>query len=77
MGSRHLPLHFEVYFHGESLVAGDLDTHDWLCSALAQLSRALVLSVAYRQPPEVSPLATVPFPCVFEHFHSIFMLIRA
>ena len=48
----------EVYFHGESLVAGDLDTHDWLCSALAQLSRALVLSVAYRQPPEVSPPAS-------------------
>eukprot|EP00435_Cladocopium_sp_Y103_P056427 s786_g19.t1 len=42
-----------VFFHGESYVAGDLDTHDWICSALAQLSRTMVLSVAYRQPPEV------------------------
>lgn len=42
-----------VFFHGESYVAGDLDTHDWICSALAQLSNAMVLSVAYRQPPEV------------------------
>eukprot|EP00913_Durusdinium_trenchii_P031153 g29171.t1 len=42
-----------VYFHGESYVAGTLDTHDWLCSALAQLSQAAVLSVEYRRPPEV------------------------
>jgi len=42
-----------VFFHGESYVAGDLETHDWICSALAQLSNAMVLSVAYRQPPEV------------------------
>ena len=46
----------EVFFHGESYVAGDLDTHDWICSALAQLSNAMVLSVGYRQPPEVSRL---------------------
>ena len=37
-------------------MAGDLDTHDWICSALAQLSSAMVLSVAYRQPPEVPQL---------------------
>ena len=43
----------EVFFHGESYVTGDLDTHDWLCSALASLSRSSVVSVAYRQPPEV------------------------
>ena len=42
----------KVYFHGESYVAGTLDTHDWLCSALAQLSQAAVLSVEYRRPPE-------------------------
>ncbi|CAE7711048.1 lipI, partial [Symbiodinium pilosum] len=42
-----------VFFHGESYVAGDLDTHGWMCESLAVLSRAAVVSVAYRQPPEV------------------------
>ncbi|CAE7857697.1 lipI [Symbiodinium necroappetens] len=42
-----------VFFHGESYVAGDLDTHAWMCESLAVLSRASVVSVAYRQPPEV------------------------
>ena len=40
-------------------MAGDLESHDWLCSALAQLSHALVLSVGYRQPPEAKVLGNV------------------
>jgi len=49
-----------VFFHGESYVAGDLDTHAWMCESLSVLSRASVVSVAYRQPPEVR------FPGAFE-----------
>lgn len=41
-----------VYLHGGGWVAGDLDTHDVLCRALARESAAKVLAVAYRQPPE-------------------------
>eukprot|EP00408_Alexandrium_pacificum_P033593 CAMPEP_0171274052 /NCGR_PEP_ID=MMETSP0790-20130122/62611_1 /TAXON_ID=2925 /ORGANISM="Alexandrium catenella, Strain OF101" /LENGTH=213 /DNA_ID=CAMNT_0011743079 /DNA_START=18 /DNA_END=656 /DNA_ORIENTATION=+ len=36
-----------VYFHGEGFVAGDLDTHDWLCRSLAAMA-----AVDYRRAPE-------------------------
>jgi acetyl esterase/lipase len=41
-----------VYLHGGGWVAGDLETHDNVCRALARESAAKVLAVAYRQPPE-------------------------
>lgn len=41
-----------VYFHGGGLVAGDLDTHDALCRALAAGSGCRILAVAYRLAPE-------------------------
>ncbi len=41
-----------VFFHGGGLVAGDLDTHDVLCRALAAGSGFRVLAVAYRLAPE-------------------------
>lgn len=41
-----------VYFHGDGIVTGSLDTHDWLCRTLAGSAGVVVASVAYRQPPE-------------------------
>ena len=41
-----------VFFHGGGLVAGDLDTHDGICSVLASSARCRVVSVAYRLAPE-------------------------
>jgi acetyl esterase len=41
-----------VYFHGGSFVAGDLDTHEWICRRLASDLCARFLSVEYRLAPE-------------------------
>jgi acetyl esterase len=41
-----------VFFHGGGFVAGNLDTHDNLCRALAAQTGAAVVSVAYRLAPE-------------------------
>ena len=53
---RYLPAESEggaiVYVHGGGWVAGDLDTHDSVCRALAGSSRCVVFAVDYRQPPE-------------------------
>lgn len=49
-----------VFFHGGGWVAGDLDTHDVTCRALAAKSRAVVISVDYRLAPEH------PFPTAAE-----------
>jgi len=41
-----------VYFHGGGFVICNLDTHDRLCSALANASGCAVISVDYRLAPE-------------------------
>jgi acetyl esterase len=41
-----------VFFHGGGWVAGDLDTHDVLCRALANGGGCVVVSVHYRRAPE-------------------------
>ena len=41
-----------VYFHGGSLTAGDLDTHDTPLRALSNKSEFIIVSVAYRLAPE-------------------------
>jgi acetyl esterase len=41
-----------VYFHGGGFVCCDIDTHDSVCSWLAQSSQGRVLSVGYRLAPE-------------------------
>ena len=41
-----------LYFHGGGWVIGTLDSHDSTCRALANASKAAVLSVAYRLAPE-------------------------
>lgn len=49
-----------VYVHGGSFVAGDLETHDWLCRRLALETSTRVLAIAYRLAPEH------PFPAGLE-----------
>lgn len=41
-----------VYFHGGGLVAGDLDTHDFICRSLANATGCRLISVEYRLAPE-------------------------
>ncbi len=41
-----------VFLHGGGWVIGDLDTHDPMCRALANATRAVVASVDYRLAPE-------------------------
>ena len=41
-----------LYVHGGGWVAGDLDTHDGVCRALAASSGCAVLAIDYRRPPE-------------------------
>ncbi|MGY3603245.1 MULTISPECIES: alpha/beta hydrolase [unclassified Bradyrhizobium] len=49
-----------VFFHGGGWVAGDLETHDRQARNLAIETRAVVVSVDYRRPPETR------FPGAFE-----------
>ena len=41
-----------MYFHGGGWMLGDLESGDATCRALANLTRCLVISVAYRLAPE-------------------------
>lgn len=49
-----------VFLHGGGFVLGDLDSHDNVCTALANRAEALVFSVDYRLAPEH------PFPAALE-----------
>jgi len=42
-----------INFHGGGFVAGDIDTHDKTCRAMADVCRSSVLSVGYPLSPEV------------------------
>jgi acetyl esterase/lipase len=48
--TEHLPGF--VYFHGGGMVAGSIETHDWVCAALAETTGCRLVSVEYRLAPE-------------------------
>jgi acetyl esterase/lipase len=41
-----------VFFHGGGMVAGNIETHDRICAALAQTTGCRLISVGYRLAPE-------------------------
>lgn len=46
------PLPVFVYYHGGGWVIGDVDTHEGLCTAIANAAGCIVVSVDYRLAPE-------------------------
>lgn len=46
------PLPVFVYYHGGGWVLGDVDTHESLCTAIANAAGCIVVSVDYRLAPE-------------------------
>jgi acetyl esterase len=40
------------FIHGGALVAGDLETHDNICRVLAERTKAIVVAIDYKRPPE-------------------------
>jgi len=58
------PLPVVAYYHGGGWVAGDLDSHESVCRALANAAGAIVVSVDYRLAPEN------PFPAAAEDAHA-------
>ncbi|KMO38666.1 alpha/beta hydrolase [Methylobacterium tarhaniae] len=49
-----------LFLHGGGWVLGNIESHDWICRRLANLTRACVISVDYRLAPEH------PFPAAVE-----------
>ncbi|SFN13627.1 acetyl esterase [Pseudonocardia ammonioxydans] len=60
-----------VYVHGGGFVAGDLDSHDGLCGALAAEAGVRVLSIGYRLAPEH------PFPAAVDDCLAAFAHVAA
>ncbi|MET7241965.1 alpha/beta hydrolase [Methylobacterium sp. EM32] len=54
------PLPCLLYLHGGGWVLGNIESHDWVCRRLANLTQACVIAVDYRLAPEH------PFPAAVE-----------
>jgi acetyl esterase len=52
LGTPAGPLPVLVFYHGGGYVIGDLDTHDYVCRKLANVTRCAVIAVDYRLAPE-------------------------
>jgi len=60
-----------LYMHGGGWIVGDLDTHDDVCSELAQHTGAQVVAVDYRLAPEYPYPAAFDDCChVLDHLHA-------
>lgn len=59
-----------VFYLGGGLVMGSLDSYDGLCRRLCRASGAVVVSVAYRQPPEH------PFPAALDDSYAALLWVR-
>ena len=51
-GSTNEPTPGFVFFHGGGMVAGSIETHDLIATALSEATRCRLISVAYRLAPE-------------------------
>jgi acetyl esterase/lipase len=60
-----------LFAHGGSFVAGDLDSHDWLCRRLASDLRTRLLALDYRRAPEH------PFPAAVEDLVDTILYLQA
>jgi acetyl esterase len=58
-GGEHPRAPLVVFFHGGGFVAGDLNSHDHVCRALAVAGRAVLVAVHYRRAPEAPYPAAV------------------
>lgn len=59
-----------IFYLGGGLVMGSLDSYDGLCRRLCRSSGAIVVSVAYRQPPEH------PFPAALDDSYAALLWVR-
>jgi acetyl esterase len=59
-----------VFYLGGGLVMGSLNSYDGICRRLCQASGAIVVSVAYRQPPEH------PFPAALDDSYAALLWAR-
>ena len=65
------PMPIVVYIHGGGWVIADLDTYDATPRALANLAKAVVISVEYRHAPEY------PFPAAHEDVYAAYKWVVA
>ncbi len=65
------PFPVVLFYHGGGWVQGNVDTHDWPCRAIADRSRAIVVSVDYRLAPEH------PYPAAVDDAYAALVWVKA